>query len=405
MAELSDIEKQEPKRLNLSDVTIKRLFALSGNQCAFPGCTSKLVDDDSFIYGEICHIEAAMPGGERFNEKQTNEERSRFDNLILLCRNHHITTNNVNKYTPEILKKMKKDHESKFLSTPYNVQDSVIEKSIEQYNSSYMQIVNGNHVNTGPGNQTISYNLNQGMTQSEVLKLITDQFERFTPKVQQIARDEIVNHKDTSLTQKDSQIPIETQTHVQLTAPVSTISTTLNINPSDQIITVLRMIIEKSVKKGDTVTVNYIGLFENGTVFDTSDATIAEKAGIFSSTNQYTPISFIVGTGSVINGFDNAVIGMSIGDIKTIKLTPDQAYGEYNPSLIQPVPLKVLKDANIMPELNQTLYYNLQPVRVDKIIPNLADPDNTLVHVDFNHPMAGKILHFRVSVINIESAN
>ncbi|KIU11162.1 hypothetical protein SC09_Contig24orf00043 [Bacillus subtilis] len=58
--------------------------------------------------GEICHIEAAMPGGERFYPNQTNEERRDFDNLMMLCLDHHKITNNVDKYPVEKLQEMKK---------------------------------------------------------------------------------------------------------------------------------------------------------------------------------------------------------------------------------------------------------------------------------------------------------
>jgi hypothetical protein len=99
--------------------TIKKLFALSGNICAFPGCKQKIVDENHRIIGQICHIEAAKPSGERYNPNQTDAERDNFDNLILLCANHHLVTNDVTKYTVEKLKEMKNDHEKKFKDHPY----------------------------------------------------------------------------------------------------------------------------------------------------------------------------------------------------------------------------------------------------------------------------------------------
>lgn len=72
-----------------SEKTIKKLFALSGNLCAFPGCSSSIVESAGIITGEICHIRARSKGGPRFDEAQTAEERDDFNNLILLCRNHH----------------------------------------------------------------------------------------------------------------------------------------------------------------------------------------------------------------------------------------------------------------------------------------------------------------------------
>lgn len=61
----------------------------------------------------MCHIESALPGGERFNINQTNDERRSYNNLMLLCYPHHIATNDVHSYTVEKLKEMKAEHEGK----------------------------------------------------------------------------------------------------------------------------------------------------------------------------------------------------------------------------------------------------------------------------------------------------
>ncbi len=99
-----------------SDKTLKRLFALSGNECAFPGCTSRLVNDHNAKNSNICHIEAANVGGERFNPNMTDKQRADYENLILLCVQHHDETNDVATFTVDKLKAMKKSHESQLLS-------------------------------------------------------------------------------------------------------------------------------------------------------------------------------------------------------------------------------------------------------------------------------------------------
>jgi hypothetical protein len=113
--------------------TIKKLFALSGNLCAFPGCTHKLFDEDDNFIGEICHIEAANRDGERYNPNQTQAQRGSFDNLIVFCRNHHSVTNDVDRFTIEKLHEMKRNHERRFKDHPY----SVSQKSMEIYFSSF----------------------------------------------------------------------------------------------------------------------------------------------------------------------------------------------------------------------------------------------------------------------------
>lgn len=94
--------------------TVRRLFLLSGNQCAFPGCNHPIITGDGTYVGELCHICAAEEGGERFDHKQDNEDRRQFDNLLLLCRDHHVVTNDVVEYPVERMRKMKADHECRF---------------------------------------------------------------------------------------------------------------------------------------------------------------------------------------------------------------------------------------------------------------------------------------------------
>ncbi|MCD1294129.1 peptidylprolyl isomerase [Methanocella sp. CWC-04] len=154
---------------------------------------------------------------------------------------------------------------------------------------------------------------------------------------------------------------------------------------------------EKTVKAGDIVTVDYTGWFDDGTIFDTSNETIAQEADIFNPYISYEPIIFTTGSGEIIQGFDDAVIGMKINESRNITLTPEQAYGQYDPSLIQPVPMSTLTAANITPYVNDTLYYNMEPVRVDSI------DGNETVYIDFNHPMAGKTLHFMITVRDIQT--
>jgi|GEM_PF-1846601 len=96
-------------RLDPTRETRQRLFAESYNQCAFPGCEQEIIED-GVNYAEICHIEAASPGGERFNPNNTDEQNRAYENLILLCQKHHKTTNDVNTYTVEVLQKMKQTH-------------------------------------------------------------------------------------------------------------------------------------------------------------------------------------------------------------------------------------------------------------------------------------------------------
>lgn len=95
--------------------TVKKLFALSGNNCAFPGCSTAMIDPEhGTVIGEICHIKAREEGGPRFDHNQTDDERQGFANLVLMCGVHHkIIDTDVDSYPVEILKAIKAEHEAK----------------------------------------------------------------------------------------------------------------------------------------------------------------------------------------------------------------------------------------------------------------------------------------------------
>lgn len=115
-------------RKKITEPTLKALFAKSGNKCAFPDCDNILVHEDGGIICQVCHIEAASPQGERYNPQQTDEERRHLDNLILLCPQHHIITNDESIYTVEVMRKMKCDHELKYEYYCYEIDQKVLSK-------------------------------------------------------------------------------------------------------------------------------------------------------------------------------------------------------------------------------------------------------------------------------------
>jgi hypothetical protein len=97
--------------------TIKRLFAVSGNECAFPRCKQPLIENNTVV-GEMCHIKGEKPKAARYDPNQTDRERDSFENLILLCGTHHtIIDGDEKKYTVERLTAMKAKHKSKQTTT------------------------------------------------------------------------------------------------------------------------------------------------------------------------------------------------------------------------------------------------------------------------------------------------
>ncbi|MCF6353368.1 MAG: HNH endonuclease [Cyclobacteriaceae bacterium] len=103
------------KGRNYLRLTLKKLYALSGNQCAFPNCPVAFLNcEDDINFSNICHIEDANPNthkADRYNVNMSDTERADYKNLVLLCPNHHIKTNNTEIYTVDVLRKIKRDHE------------------------------------------------------------------------------------------------------------------------------------------------------------------------------------------------------------------------------------------------------------------------------------------------------
>ncbi len=77
---------------------------------------------------------------------------------------------------------------------------------------------------------------------------------------------------------------------------------------------------------GDVVCLNYIGSFENGTVFDTNIEDVARDAGLYDAARSYAPLCFAIGDGMVIAGFEDGVKGMAVGESKTITVPPEKGY-------------------------------------------------------------------------------
>jgi len=137
------------------------------------------------------------------------------------------------------------------------------------------------------------------------------------------------------------------------------------------------------IKKGDIIKVQYTGTFDDGTVFDSSET-------------HGKPMKFQVGSGQLIKGFDSSVLGKDVGDEFSIKLQPAEAYGEYQEGMSQKVPRDQFPKGT-EPEIGMMLQV-MSPDGQAAIatITEVSEEDITL---DLNHPMAGKVLNFKIKII------
>jgi FKBP-type peptidyl-prolyl cis-trans isomerase 2 len=139
-----------------------------------------------------------------------------------------------------------------------------------------------------------------------------------------------------------------------------------------------------TTKIGDTVTVHYTGKFEDGNVFDSS------------LTEGREPLKTKLGEGQLISGFENGLIGMAVGEKKTITLSPEEAYGEINPEAILDVPKDRLPE-NL--EVGQILQGNSP---AGPFIVKVLEVNEETAKLDHNHPMAGKTLVFDLELVGVE---
>jgi peptidylprolyl isomerase len=141
----------------------------------------------------------------------------------------------------------------------------------------------------------------------------------------------------------------------------------------------------KAVKNGSKIKVSYTGMFSDGSVFDSSE--------------KENPLEFVVGNNEVIEGFDEAVLGMQLNDEKTVTISEDKAYGPYDKSLSMVVDINDIGEnieLNIGDELEFTDEDN------ESIIFTVIDIQDNEVTLDANHPLAGQELTFKISVVDIQ---
>lgn len=136
-----------------------------------------------------------------------------------------------------------------------------------------------------------------------------------------------------------------------------------------------------TVKEGDKVLVEYEGRLENGEVFD-------------SSSMHGKPIEFIIGEGKLIKGFEDAIIGMEIGEEKEVKLSPEQAYGPRNPNSIYMVPRSKFPEG-----IMEGMTVGIPMPDGTKIPAMIAEVGESEVKLDLNHPLAGKTLIFKIKLV------
>ncbi len=139
-----------------------------------------------------------------------------------------------------------------------------------------------------------------------------------------------------------------------------------------------------TAKSGDVVSVHYAGRLDDGTPFDSSEGR--------------DPLSFRLGAGEVVAGFDDAVTGMAVGDEKTVRLDAEAAYGERRDDLVLSVPLDAFP-GDTAPAVGQGVRLGIDGG--GSVEATVVDVSDDAVTLDANHPLAGQALTFDLTLVDV----
>ena len=140
----------------------------------------------------------------------------------------------------------------------------------------------------------------------------------------------------------------------------------------------------EKAKVGDTVRVEYTGKFEDGQIFD--------------SNKGREPLEFTLGEGKIIPGFEKAVVGMEVGEEKTVKIPPEEGYGEYIEGLVADVERERFPE-DLKLEVGRQLV--IPQKNGNQLIVTITKVTDSKVTLDANHPLAGKTLIFDIKLKEI----
>ena len=139
-----------------------------------------------------------------------------------------------------------------------------------------------------------------------------------------------------------------------------------------------------TIQKGSEVKIHYT-LTVEGAVVDSSDGK--------------DPLAFVQGSGQIIPGLDNELLGLAAGAKKTVTVQADQAYGARNPEAIQKVPKEAFNEADKL-KVGEIVQGEAQGQQFQATIAAIDEKEVTL---DYNHPLADKVLEFSVEVVEVNN--
>ncbi|GAD53604.1 FKBP-type peptidyl-prolyl cis-trans isomerase SlyD [Halarchaeum acidiphilum MH1-52-1] len=155
-----------------------------------------------------------------------------------------------------------------------------------------------------------------------------------------------------------------------------------------------------SITDGDTVTFEYTGRLDDGTVFDTSREDVAAEAGLAEAQPErdYDPLTVEVGAGKVIDGMEDGLRGLEADESDTLEIPPEEAYGEWSEEAVQEFDADELREMLGGQTPEEGAYLQAQNGQQGEVV----HVDEETVRVDFNPELAGETLTFDVEVVDVE---
>jgi len=159
-----------------------------------------------------------------------------------------------------------------------------------------------------------------------------------------------------------------------------------------------------TIEAGDRVAIEYVGRFEDGSVFGTSRYAVSREHGLDDAQDRdesdYSPLAFTVGADEVIEGLDEAVRGMAVGEAATVTVPPESAYGEVREERIREYDPETFESmVGEPPEVG--LHVHAQ----NGLHGDVVAVTEESVEVDFNHELAGRTLVFELEIVDREGGS
>ncbi|MCU4742877.1 FKBP-type peptidyl-prolyl cis-trans isomerase [Natronoglomus mannanivorans] len=155
-----------------------------------------------------------------------------------------------------------------------------------------------------------------------------------------------------------------------------------------------------TISEGDSTTFAYTGRLDDGTVFDTSRGEVAEEIGLAADQPDRTfePLTVEVGAGQLIEGLEDALVGLEDGAETTVEIPPEQGYGEYTDDRISEYGRETFDEAIPEDDVTEGMVIQTQQGGIGDVV----HVDDESVRVDFNHELAGETLEFEIEILDVE---